>query len=157
MIEEQPQCPFCRRFMPEWGTPLPVKACDICDRPLFLFPSLMRKRRLHILSAIDVAKVTMLPIVGGATVSFGMGGLDPDQFAAAVAGALLAWGMIDVWDGTAGIKTEFDRVKKQVKRGSAARKSRLKCERLCRWLSMHRCSLRYYRCSSSTKRLKYQL
>ena len=93
MIEEQPQCPFCRRFMPEWGTPLPVKACDICDRPLFLFPSLLRKRRLNILSAIDVAKVTMLPIVGGATVSFGMGGLDPEQFAAVVAGALLAWGI----------------------------------------------------------------
>jgi hypothetical protein len=122
VLHDQSQCPFCRRFMPDWGTPLPVKACNVCDRPLFLIPSLRGPGRLHILSAIDVTKIVMLPIVGGGTISFGMRGLSTDHFAATVAGALLFWGVIDVWDGTAGLKTDIDRVKKQVRQGAAVRK-----------------------------------
>ena len=123
MNERQAKCPFCRQFMTGWRSRYPAKACDQCDRPLFLMPSIFKRDHLAILSALDIAKVLMLPVVTGATISFGLGGLTPSEFAAVVAGALLMWGLIDVWDGTAGLKTGIDRVKKQVQKGGKARKT----------------------------------
>lgn len=123
IVNEPPaQCPFCRGFMPGWLSRYPAKACELCERPLFLIPAVSRRQHLAILSALDVAKVAMLPVIAGAIVSFGIGRLSAGSFAAAVAGALLLWGLIDVWDGTAGLKTGIDRVKRQVKRGGNARK-----------------------------------
>ena len=120
--EPEAQCPFCRGFMPGWRSAFPAKACDLCDRPLFLLPSLFRPDRLAILSAIDVVKVATLPVVAAAMISFGIGGMEADSFAQVVAGTLLTWGVIDVWDGTAGLNTGIDRVKRQLKHGYRARK-----------------------------------
>ena len=120
--EPQVQCPFCRGFMPGWLSRYPGKACTLCERPLLLVPSASSVRHRSILSALDVAKVIMLPVMVGATISFGFGRPGIDGFAQIVAASLLAWGMIDVWDGTAGLKTGIDKVKKQIRRGAAARK-----------------------------------
>ncbi|MEM6409904.1 MAG: hypothetical protein AAF683_00045 [Pseudomonadota bacterium] len=123
IVNEPPaQCPFCKTQMAGWLSRYPAKACDECERPLFRFPSIFRSDRLTIISVLDVAKVVTLPLIAGAMLSFGMGRLSADSFAQAVAAALLLWGMIDVWDGTAGIKTGIDRVKKQIKHGRGARK-----------------------------------
>jgi hypothetical protein len=108
--------------MPGWLSRYPAKACDLCDRPLFLLPNIFRRHHLSILSAIDAAKVIMLPLIAGATISFGLGGLSVDAFARSVAGALLLWGIIDVWDGTSGLKTGIDRVKRKIKRDGSARR-----------------------------------
>ena len=108
--------------MPGWLSRYPAKSCDLCDRPLFLLPNIFRKRHLSILSALDVAKVVMLPVVAGATVSFGLGGLSVDAFARSVAAALLFWGLLDVWDGTSGLKTGIDRVKRRIRRDASARR-----------------------------------
>ncbi|WP_297775866.1 hypothetical protein [uncultured Roseovarius sp.] len=120
--EPQAQCPFCRGFMTGWLSRYPAKSCDLCDRPLFLLPNIFRKHHLTILSALDVAKVVMLPVVAGATVSFGLGGLSVDAFARSVAAALLFWGLLDVWDGTSGLKTGIDRVKRRIRRDASARR-----------------------------------
>lgn len=108
--------------MPGWLSRYPAKACDLCDRPLFLLPNFFRRQHLSILSGIDAAKVIMLPLIAGATISFGLGGLSVDAFARSVAGALLLWGIIDVWDGTSGLKTGIDRVKRKIKRDGSARR-----------------------------------
>lgn len=120
--EPQVQCPFCRGFMPGWLSRYPGKACTLCERPVLLVPSASSVRHRSILSALDVAKVVMLPVMAGATISFGFGRLGIDRFAQIVAASLLAWGMIDVWDGTAGLKTGIDRVKRRICRGAVARK-----------------------------------
>ena len=120
--EPQVQCPFCRGTMPGWLSRYPGKACTLCERPLFLVPSLSSTRHRSILSAIDVARIIMLPVIAGATISFALGRLGIDSFAQIVAGGLLTWGMIDVWDGTAGLRTGIDKVKRQIRRGAIARK-----------------------------------
>ncbi len=60
-----------------------------------------------------------------ATISFAMGRLEADSYACIVAGALLTWGMIDVWDGTAGLRTGLDKVRKRICRGAVDRKMSL--------------------------------
>jgi hypothetical protein len=120
--EPQVQCPFCRGFMPGWLSRYPGKACTLCARPLLLVPSTSSVRHRSILSALDVAKVIMLPVMAGATISFGFGRLGIDGFAQIVAASLLAWGVIDVWDGTAGLTTGIDKMKKQIRRGAVARR-----------------------------------
>lgn len=120
--EPQVQCPFCRGFMPGWLSRYPGKACNMCERPLLLVPSIRSPDHRTILSAVDVAKVAMLPLIGAGTVSFGMGDLTSEAFARIVAVSLLAWGVIDVWDGTSGLRTGIDKVRRQIRRGSTARK-----------------------------------
>ena len=76
-----------------------------------------------ILSVIDTGKVALFPIIGGAIIAFGMGNLSSDNFARIVALALLAWGVVDIVDGTAGIETNVDRVRRKVRADRLARRS----------------------------------
>lgn len=99
-----------------------VSACDVCRRPLLLLPSTQRFR-FKILSLIDVAKVLLLPVAGGAIIAFAMGNLSSDGFARIEALMLLAWGVIDIVDGTAGIETNVDRVRRKVRSDIVARRS----------------------------------
>ena len=102
--------------MPGWMSRYPGKTCTLCARPLFLLPFISSRHYRSVLSAIDVVKIIMLPVMAGATISFAMGRLEADSYACIVAGALLTWGMIDVWDGT---------VRKRICRGAVARKMSL--------------------------------
>ena len=123
--EPQVRCPFCRGLMPGWMSRYPGKTCTLCARPLFLLPFISSRHYRSVLSAIDVVKIIMLPVMAGATISFAMGRLEADSYACIVAGALLTWGMIDVWDGTAGLRTGLDKVRKRICRGAVARKMSL--------------------------------
>ena len=127
MIVDEPQvrCPSCRGFMPGWMSRYPGKICTLCERPLFLLPSISSRHHRSVLSAIDVVKIIMLPVMAGATISSAMGRLDVDSYAQIVAVALLTWGIIDVWDGTAGLRTGMDKVRKRIHRGAVARKMSL--------------------------------
>lgn len=127
MIVDEPQvrCPSCRGFMPGWMSRYPGKICTLCERPLFLLPSISSRHHRSVLSAIDVVKIIMLPVMARATISFAMGRLDVDSYAQTVAVALLTWGIIDVWDGTAGLRTGMDKVRKRIHRGAVARKMSL--------------------------------
>ena len=124
MIVDEPQikCPYCRGMMPGWLSAGPAKSCEICERPLLRLPSLSNSLHLAILSVIDLAKIAMLPFVGSALVLYGMGRISTDNFAGCVAAALLIWGVLDVWDGTAGLNTGIERIKRQTRRGAQARR-----------------------------------
>ena len=123
--EPQVRCPFCRGLMPGWMSRYFGKTCTLCARPLFLLPFISSRYYRSVLSAIDVAKIIMLPVMVGATISFAMRRLEIDSYACLVAGALRTWGMIDVWDGTAGLRTGLDKVRKRICRGAVARKMSL--------------------------------
>ena len=121
----QPKCPYCLRYMRDWGTRAPAKQCELCDRPLILLPASLTHAKFRILSLVDVLKIIMLPIVGAGLVTFVTGTITTDGFARVIAAALLVWGSIDVWDGTAGLKTGIDRVKRQVRADGSARRMSL--------------------------------
>ena len=124
MIGDEPQikCPYCRGIMPGWLSAGPAKSCEICERPLLRLPSLSSALHLAIISVIDLVKVAMLPFVGATLVLYGMDRITTDDFAACVAAALLLWGVFDVWDGTAGLNTGIERIKRQTRRGAQARR-----------------------------------
>lgn len=114
------QCPFCGRLMASGTGRLDFADCEVCSRPMVkLAPT---SQRVVVASVLDTGKVVMLPVVGGATMAFGIGSLSPDEYARWVAAALLSWGIIDVWDGTAGLRSGIDRIKKTVCNGKAARR-----------------------------------
>jgi hypothetical protein len=101
------ECPFCKGVIELRPARLRLAECRLCGRPLAF--ARVTTGRAFVANLLDVAKVGMLPLVGGVTAAFALAYIDPHSYAAWVAGALLAWGMIDVWDGTAGLRTHVDR------------------------------------------------
>ncbi|WP_141521675.1 hypothetical protein [Novosphingobium sp. PC22D] len=79
--------------------------------------------RYRVVSFIHLARIATLPIAGGVIVAFAMGLLHPIEFARAVAGVLLAYGAIDIWDGTAGLESRIERVGAHLQRLAAARRT----------------------------------
>jgi hypothetical protein len=75
-----------------------------------LVPASLIHRRYRIFSLVDLTRIVMLPLIGGAIVAFVLGRVLPDTFARIVALTLLVYGVLDVWDGTAGIESGRDRV-----------------------------------------------
>ena len=120
--QPHPRCAYCRDMMTAWPRGAFVSTCNVCRRPLLLLPSRHRSR-FKVLSLIDVAKVMLFPVIGGAIIAFGMGNLSSGGFARIVALMLLAWGVIDIVDGRAGIETNVDRVRRKVRADIAARRS----------------------------------
>jgi hypothetical protein len=101
------ECPFCKGVIELRPARLRLAECPLCGRPLGF--ARVTQNRAFVASLLDLAKVGMLPLVGGVTAAFALAYIDPHSYAAWVAAALLAWGMIDVWDGTAGLRTHVDR------------------------------------------------
>ncbi len=101
------ECPFCKGVIELRPARLRLAECSLCGRPL-AFGQITAKKAF-VASLLDLAKVAMLPLVGGVTAAFALGYIDPQAYAGWIAGALLAWGVIDVWDGTAGLRTHVDR------------------------------------------------
>jgi hypothetical protein len=103
-----PQCPYCLSFMRGWFSRYPAQTCERCEQSIVLIPSVRHRDKLTILSATDVAKVVMFPLIVGGVVSFAPDRISADMFAAIVAGARLCWGVMGVWDGTARHSTRID-------------------------------------------------
>lgn len=120
--QARPRCAFCGDFMPFWPPGAPATTCTSCRRPLILFPASLRRARYRILSVVDVAKVILLPVVGGAVVAFGLARMTPLAFANVVSIALLVWGTIDVWDGTSGLESGVDRVRRKIRSDRTAKR-----------------------------------
>jgi hypothetical protein len=87
-----------------------------------LVPASLVHRRYRIFSLVDLTRIVMLPLIGGTIVAFVLGRVLPDTFARIVALTLLVYGVLDVWDGTAGIESGRDRVRKRIRRDRAARR-----------------------------------
>lgn len=117
-----PPCPFCSDALAIWPSGSPVTTCRSCRRPLVLLPASLVHRRYRIFSLVELTRIVMLPLVGGAIVAFVLGRVMPDTFARIVALTLLAYGVLDVWDGTAGIESGRDRVRRSIQNGRAARR-----------------------------------
>ncbi|KHL24290.1 hypothetical protein PK98_15120 [Croceibacterium mercuriale] len=96
--------------------------CGSCRRPLMLVPASLVERRYRIFSLIDLSRIVMLPLLGGAIVAFVMGRVMPDTFARIVALALLTYGVLDVWDGTAGIESGCYRARRGVRKDRVGRR-----------------------------------
>lgn len=117
-----PHCAFCGDPLAFWPKGLPAMTCRSCRRPLLLIPASLFERRYRILSVLELARIVMLPLIGGVIVAFGMGRMMPHTFAHFVALALLVYGVLDVWDGTAGIESGCDRVRRRIRNDGAARR-----------------------------------
>lgn len=101
------ECPFCKGVIELSAARLRFAECPRCGRPLAF--ARVTQNKAFVASLLDLAKVAMLPLVGGVTAAFALAYIDPQAYAGWIAGALLAWGVIDVWDGTAGLRTHVDR------------------------------------------------
>ena len=101
------ECPFCNGVIVLRAHRLRLVECPRCGRPLAF--ARVTHNKAFVTNLLDLAKVAMLPLVGGVTAAFALGHIDPQAYAGWIAGALLAWGVIDVWDGTAGLRTHVDR------------------------------------------------
>lgn len=121
-VQSRPRCAFCGDFLAFWPRGAPATTCPSCRRPLLLIPASLRRGRYRILSVVDVAKVLLLPVVAGAVIAFGTARMSPSAFAYIVSFALLAWGTIDVWDGTSGLESGIDRVRRMIRTDRAARR-----------------------------------
>jgi len=121
-IGHGPACAFCGDPLASWPRRAPVMTCRSCRRPLVLVPASLIERRYRIFSLVDLTRIIMLPLLGGAIVAFVMGRVMPDTFARIVAMALLTYGVLDVWDGTAGIESGRDRVRRRIRNDRAARR-----------------------------------
>ena len=101
------ECPFCNGVIELRAHRLRLAECPRCGRPLAF--ARVTHNKAFVTNLLDLAKVAMLPLVGGVTAAFALGHIDPQTYAGWIAGALLVWGVIDVWDGTAGLRTHVDR------------------------------------------------
>ena len=116
-------CPYCGAFLPYWPRGAPAALCVHCRRPLVIVPASTTLDRFRIFSVFHLAKIAVLPVVGGLIVAFATARLSPDAFAYGVSLALLAWGSLDVWDGTSGLESGLDRVRRNVRTDRAAKRS----------------------------------
>ena len=117
-----PHCAFCGDPLAFWPQGMPATTCKSCRRPLLLIPASLLEPRYRIFSVVDLARIVMLPLIGGAIVAFVTGKVVPGTFAHFVAFALLVYGMLDVWDGTAGLESGCDRVRRRIRNDGAARR-----------------------------------
>jgi hypothetical protein len=92
---------------------------------LLVVPSVKGVGEFLLLNMVDVAKVLMMPIVLGGTIAFFIGRIDAYDFARVVAFSLLVWGVIDVFDGTAGLKTGLDKDGRYVRNSLPAKQRSL--------------------------------
>ena len=122
MQQAGPRCPFCTEPLASWPGGAPVSTCRSCRRPLVLVPASLVHRRYRIFSLVDLTRIVMLPLIGGTIVAFVLGRVVPDTFARIVALTLLVYGVLDVWDGTAGIESGRDRVRRRIKNDRAAKR-----------------------------------
>ena len=123
MPANRPKCPYCGSLLAYWPARTLATNCSACCRPLMLVPASLHLHAYRILSVIDAARIAMVPLIGGAIVAFALGYLSPSAFAYAVSIALVVWGGIDVWDGTAGVESCLDRLSGRIRLRTAAKRS----------------------------------
>ncbi len=122
LSQPKPRCAHCGDFLPFWPSRAIASICPRCSRPLALVPASISVARFRIFSVLHAAKIVLLPVVGGAIVAFGLARMTPSAFAYTVALVLLAWGVIDVWDGTAGLESGIDKRGRSIYTGKPARR-----------------------------------
>lgn len=122
MNQAGPRCPFCADPLASWRGGAPVSTCWSCRRPLVLVPASLVHPRYWIFSLVDLTRIVMLPLIGGTIAALVLGRVLPDTFARIVALSLLVYGVLDVWNGTAGVESGRDRVRKHIRRDRAARR-----------------------------------